>query len=106
MAEESVVDAIVALARSAPSQEHFKAINNELLTLLRGGSASARAMAVKTERGLSAALREEWLTQLPQMLPIISELLEDDDEAVEVQTRKWVREVEEITGESMDSMLQ
>ena len=61
---------------------------------------------MRCERYLTSNLGEEWLALLPEMLPVIAELLEDDDEIVGKETRAWVRAVEEETGESMDSMLQ
>lgn len=40
------------------------------------------------------------------MLPFISELQEDDDEAVEGETLQWIRKVEEVLGERLAPMLQ
>jgi U3 small nucleolar RNA-associated protein 10 len=39
------------------------------------------------------------------MLPVISELLEDDNEEVERECLAWVREIEGVTGESLEGML-
>lgn len=55
---------------------------------------------------MTEALGEEWLGLLSQMLPFIAEAMEDDDEGVEREVRKWVRIIEEILGESISSMLQ
>lgn len=64
-----------------------------------------RLAAVKCEQALTERLGEEWLALLPEMLPYISELMEDDDEAVEQEVRKWVLQIEEILGEKLDDML-
>jgi U3 small nucleolar RNA-associated protein 10 len=48
---------------------------------------------------------EEWLARLPEMLPLISEGMEDEDEEVEAEVRGWVVEIEGILGESLDGML-
>ena len=58
------------------------------------------------ERAVTQGLGFEWLNLLPEMLPVISELLEDDNEDVERDTLAWVREIESITGESLEGMLQ
>lgn len=42
---------------------------------------------------------------LPEMLPGISEALEDEDEEVEREVRSWVSEIEGILGESLEGML-
>lgn len=64
-----------------------------------------RLATIKCERALTAKLGEEWLAMLPEMLPHISELMEDDDENVEREVRKWVLEIEEVLGEKLDDML-
>ena len=40
------------------------------------------------------------------MLPFISELQEDDDEAVERETLRWIKRIEEALGERLGPMLQ
>lgn len=72
-----------------------------------GSDATAvRLAAVRTQISLTHVLGEEWLNLLPEMLPIISETMEDDDEAVEAEVRRWARQIEDVLGESLDSMLQ
>lgn len=98
--------ALTAFASAASSIDHFKTLNSYLLKLMRSETATARLAAVKAERSLTDDLGEEWLALLPEMLPFITELLEDDDEKVERETRLWIRSVEEILGESLEGMLQ
>lgn len=81
-------------------------MNSDLLALFRSTTAATRLMAVKCQRGLTDVLGEDWLVHLPEMLPLITELLEDDDEKVERETRLWIKNVEETVGENLDSMLQ
>lgn len=73
---------------------------------MRSSDANLRLTAVLCERSLTGKLGEDWLAQLYEMLPIITELLEDDDEKVERETRAWIKSAEGILGESLDSMLQ
>ena len=65
----------------------------------------ARVAAVKCQQSLTERLGEDWLALLPEMLPCISELMEDDDENVEGEVRKWVLVIEEVLGEKLDDML-
>ena len=80
-------------------------MNSQILKLMRHNDASARLAAVKMEQALTIKLGEDWLGLLPEMLPFIAELLEDDDDIVEMETRRWIKKVEEILGESLDGML-
>lgn len=97
--------AIVELAASADSQEHHNELNRAVLKHLRSPSASVRLAAVRCEQDLWDRLGEEWLNMLPEMLPFISELQEDDDEVVEKETHRWIVKMESVLGESMEPML-
>jgi len=101
-----LVPTIVELAAAADSSEHHKELNGTILKYMRSESASVRLAAVKCEQAITEKLGEEWLAMLPEMLPFISELQEDDDDIVERETHRWIVSIEEVLGESLDSMLQ
>jgi U3 small nucleolar RNA-associated protein 10 len=103
---QELLPAIVELAAAADSLDHHKELNGAILKHMRSESASVRLAAVKCEQGLTDRLGEEWLSMLPEMLPFISELQEDDDEIVEKETHRWIVKIEGVLGESLDSMLQ
>lgn len=104
--ERELIPAIVELAAAADSSSHHKELNNAILKNLRSETASVRLAAVKCEQELTDRLGEEWLSMLPEMLPFISELQEDDDDVVEKETHRWIVKIETVLGESLDSMLQ
>ena len=103
---QELVPAIVELAAAADSSDHHKELNGAILKHMRSENASVRLAAVKCEQELTDRLGEEWLSMLPEMLPFISELQEDDDEVVEKETHRWIVKIEGVLGESLDSMLQ
>lgn len=103
---EELVPAIVELAAAADSSDHHKELNGMILKHLRSEVSSVRLAAVKCEQALTDRLGEEWLAMLPEMLPFISELQEDDDDVVEKETNRWIVKIEGVLGESLDSMLQ
>lgn len=97
--------ALVELAAAADSQDHHKELNAALLRHLRSEAAGVRLAAVRAEQKLTERLGEDWLAMLPEMLPYISELQEDDDEDVERETQRWIVGIEGILGENLDAML-
>ncbi|KAI0199602.1 armadillo-type protein [Astrocystis sublimbata] len=101
-----LIPAVVELAATADSQEHQKELNSSLLKNLRSEQAPVRLAVVKCQQALTDKLGEEWLSMLPEMLPYISELQEDDDEMVERETNSWILGIETVLGESLDAMLQ
>jgi U3 small nucleolar RNA-associated protein 10 len=103
---QDLTSAIVELAGAADSSEHHRELNGAILKHMRSESANVRLAAVRCEQELTDRLGEEWLSMLPEMLPFISELQEDDDEIVEKETLRWIVKIEGVLGESLDSMLQ
>lgn len=107
MVTENVIPTITDLAAaSSSSLDNHRELNAILLRYMRSDSASTRLATVKCEQALTSKLGEEWLGLLPEMLPFISELREDDDEMVERETQRWIGMVEEVLGESLEGMLQ
>lgn len=101
-----IIPTVVELAAAADSADHHKELNAAILKHMRSETAAVRLVAVKCEQALTDKLGEEWLSMLPEMLPFISELQEDDDEVVEKETHRWIVKIEGVLGESLDSMLQ
>ncbi|KAI9660514.1 MAG: snoRNA-binding rRNA-processing protein utp10 [Bathelium mastoideum] len=104
--KEILIPTIVSLATASSSLEHYKTINSHLLSYIRSQDFKVRLAAVKTERALTERLGEEWLGMLPEMVPYISELQEDDDEVVEKEAHRWIHQIEGVLGEGLDGMLQ
>lgn len=103
----SLVKAIVGLAETVSSPEQYKVINDSLLKHMQESCAvSEKIWAIRTMKSLYGKLGEEWVSMLPQLVPVLAELLEDDDESVEMEVRKnLVPVVEEVLGESLDRYL-
>lgn len=103
---EEVIPTVTELAASTSSADNLRGLNAVLLKHMRAEEVSIRLAAVKCQQSLTKRLGEDWLGLLAEMLPIISELREDDDEVVERETNRWITMMEEILGESLDPMLQ
>lgn len=90
--------AIVELANAAQSEEHFKFINTQVLQHMRSEDAGVRLAAVEAMTELYAKMGEEWLPWLPESVPLIAELMEDDEEDVERAVQRLIVKVEEFLG--------
>ncbi|CAK7263803.1 snoRNA-binding rRNA-processing protein utp10 [Sporothrix epigloea] len=107
LAVEALVPAIVELAKAANAADHQKELNSLLLKRLQHSTNTAERLAlVQCQQALAEEVGEEWLAMLPEMLPLISELQEDSDEAIDRETTRWIHKIEEVLGESLDAMLQ
>ena len=73
----------------------------------------AHTVCVQALNALNAAayvaerawLHEEYLTLLPEMLPFLSELMEDNDGGVEAECQVLLATLEELSGEKPDQYL-
>ncbi len=54
---------------------------------------------------LVGRLSEEYLALLPETLPFLAELLEDAELAVEARAQALVRQLEQLSGESLEQYL-
>lgn len=74
---------------------------------MRSEEAAVRLAAVETLTALYAKLGEDWLPLLPESVPVIAELMEDDEEEVERAVQRLVVKVEEFLGHGeLEAMLQ
>jgi U3 small nucleolar RNA-associated protein 10 len=106
-AEGPVASCLAALARAIARDVLWKPLNHKLLLLTRDSSRNAvRIGAVKVLHKLFQDVGEEYLLLLPECLPFLSELLEDDAEEVTQCTGELIRYIEELSGEKLDTYLQ
>lgn len=96
---ELAIPCITELAAAAQSEEHSKAINSGVLMLMRDEISETRLAAVRAMMGLYSRLGEDWLGLLPETVPFIAELLEDDEETVERECQRLIKRIEEFLGE-------
>ena len=65
-----------------------------------------RIIAIKALHKLFIEVGDEYLLLLPECLPYLSELLEDDAIEIAQLTQEVIRYIEELSGEKLDSYLQ
>lgn len=104
---KALVKAVVALAETVNAQEQYKVINDGIMKHLKDScTVNEKIWGIRTLKGLYAKLGEEWVPMLNPLVPIIAELLEDDDESVVHEvTKNLAPVVEDVLGESLDRYL-
>lgn len=98
--DKVLVKAIVELASVASSSDNFRSMNTQLLQYLRSSNINARLLAIQIQTQLYGRLGENWISTLPQSVPFIAELMEDDDDQVETATAELVRIIDDRLGEN------
>jgi U3 small nucleolar RNA-associated protein 10 len=97
-----LISAITALASATSAADQHKDLNTAILKLMQSEDKNVRLTAVRLERSLTEQLGEEWLVMVPEMMPVLGEVLEDEDADVEKEGREWVSRIEEVLGEGLE----
>ncbi|KAK6346259.1 snoRNA-binding rRNA-processing protein utp10 [Orbilia blumenaviensis] len=100
-----VVPAIGELSMAAHTDDHDKAINSAVLKAMRSEEADVRLVAIKMMEELYERHKEEWIGLLPETMPAIAELMEDDAEEVERGVQRLIVKIEEYYGEKLETLL-
>ncbi|EDW12577.1 HEAT repeat-containing protein 1 homolog [Drosophila mojavensis] len=102
--QQTLTDCIAQLA-AATNDVLWKQLNNQVLLKTRTSTPEVRILAFNTSVAIARKLGESFAPLLPETVPFIAELLEDEHEPVEKNTRTAVQELETILGESVQKYL-
>ncbi|KAL1264046.1 hypothetical protein QQF64_004401 [Cirrhinus molitorella] len=81
----------------------WKVLNYQIMLKTRHSSPKVRFSALVMLLELASKLRENYMVLLPETIPFLAELMEDECEEVEKQVQKVIHEMETILGEPLQS---
>ncbi|KAM4623532.1 HEAT repeat-containing protein 1 [Polymixia lowei] len=81
----------------------WKTLNYQILLKTRHASSKVRFSSLLMLMELAGKLRENYMVLLPETIPFLAELMEDECEEVEHQVQKVIQEMENILGEPLQS---
>uniref|UniRef100_A0A4W3IQ99 HEAT repeat-containing protein 1 n=1 Tax=Callorhinchus milii TaxID=7868 RepID=A0A4W3IQ99_CALMI len=81
----------------------WKPLNYQILLKTRDSLAKVRFSALLMLLELASKLKENYMLLLPEAIPFLAELLEDESEEVENQCQKVIQQLEVILGEPLQS---
>ncbi|XP_034534761.1 HEAT repeat-containing protein 1 isoform X2 [Notolabrus celidotus] len=81
----------------------WKTLNYQILLKTRHTNAKVRFSSLLVLMELASKLKENYMVLLPETIPFLAELMEDECEEVEQQVQKVVQEMENILGEPLQS---
>ncbi|KAL0609241.1 HEAT repeat-containing protein 1 [Plecturocebus cupreus] len=81
----------------------WKPLNYQILLKTRDSSPKVRFAALITVLALAEKLKENYIVLLPESIPFLAELMEDECEEVEHQCQKTVQQMETVLGEPLQS---
>ncbi|ETE69404.1 HEAT repeat-containing protein 1, partial [Ophiophagus hannah] len=81
----------------------WKPLNYQILLKMRHPSPKVRFAALLALLELAEKIRENYMVLLPESIPFLAELMEDECEEVEHQCQKTIQQLEIILGEPLQS---
>ncbi|XP_015877759.3 uncharacterized protein At3g06530 isoform X1 [Ziziphus jujuba] len=103
--DDLLVVCIGQMAVTAGSDLLWKPLNHEVLMQTRSEKIRARILGLRIVKYLLEHLREEYLVFLPETIPFLGELLEDAELSVKSLAQEILKEMESISGESLQQYL-
>jgi U3 small nucleolar RNA-associated protein 10 len=100
----NVVGCLTALAAAAGNEQLWKPLNFAVLEACGHKRSEVRKAGISCLLSIIETIGEEYMVLLPECLPVLSELLEDDDE-IAGMAKECVRQGEELLGESLEDSL-
>lgn len=88
---------------AAADDSQWKSLNYQILLKTRHSDAKVRFSSLLMLTELASRLKENYVVLLPETIPFLAELMEDECEEVEHQVQKVVQEMENILGEPLQS---
>ncbi|KAH8279941.1 hypothetical protein KR054_011740 [Drosophila jambulina] len=95
----------IAQLAVASNDVMWKQLNSQVLLKTRTPTPEVRILAFNSCVAIARKLGESYATLLPETVPFIAELLEDEHQSVEKNTRTAVQELETILGEPVEKYL-
>ncbi|KAJ1644791.1 snoRNA-binding rRNA-processing protein utp10 [Coemansia asiatica] len=93
------------LCAAAGNDAMWKSLNQESMMKSRSDDPAVRVGSLLVLQSLYEKLGEEFLILLPETIPYLAELLEDDNSRVERTTQETIKIIESYLGESLQAYL-
>ena len=101
----SLCPCLVSLACLMGNYTLWKPLNHAVLMCTRDPRSTVRLGALSVVHALFRGLKEQFLVLLPETIPFIAELMEDEDVLVEKECQQVIKTIEKLSGESLDDYL-
>lgn len=103
---QATVSCLAAMAlASGGTDVRWRPLNHAVLMVTRSDHVRARLAALESVMAIANALQEEYLSLIPEALPFLAELLEDEDQTVEAHAATALKRLEELSGEDLKAYL-
>ena len=101
----NVVGCVTSLAAAAGNEQLWKPLNFAVLEACGHKRSEVRKAGISCLLSIIETIGEEYMVLLPECLPILSELFEDNDDEITSMAKECVKLGEDLLGESLSGSL-
>lgn len=101
--QHSVIPCISNLIAAVTDDTLWKDINCQIMLKARHRLPEVRSVCIDTTLAVAERLGENFLPLLPDSIPFLAELMEDEQEEIEQKTRKAIQQMEKYVNEPIES---
>lgn len=98
-ASDIVVPCVAQMAVACTDDTLWKQLNYQILLKTRHSTPMVRMVSLEAVCAVARKLGEGFLPLLPETVPFLAELLEDEEESIETACRRAVQDLEQVLGE-------
>lgn len=103
LCQQYVIPCISNLIAAVTDDTLWKDINCQIMLKARHRLPEVRSMCIDTTLAVAERLGENFLPLLPDSIPFLAELMEDEQEDIEQKTRKAIQQMEKYVNEPIES---
>lgn len=96
---------IPCIAQMASANSEWKTINDTIILKAQGGNSQLQINAMHCLLAMAEKLEKDYLTVIPETMPLFAELMEDSDNNVVKQCHMTLQKMEKAIGESLQVYL-
>eukprot|EP00095_Tigriopus_kingsejongensis_P008024 maker-scaffold1494_size38455-snap-gene-0.15 protein:Tk08024 transcript:maker-scaffold1494_size38455-snap-gene-0.15-mRNA-1 annotation:"hypothetical protein DAPPUDRAFT_192569" len=100
---EGLTSCLAQLALSTEDETHWKYLNYQVLLNLRSSSSKIRFAVLNMITRFVEKKGDDYMGVLPDAVPFLYETMEDEDPEIENASKRLVKRMEEVFGQSVDS---
>jgi len=99
--KEHLLKCLVSFASSTNDVTCWKSLNHQILLKTKSAQAHVRLACLQITQEIYQRMGESYMILIPETIPFLAEILEDDSVEVEQQCQQVIKTIEEISGESL-----
>ena len=99
------IPCIINMAKNMAKVDLWKILHNTILSYFQYDNIYIKKAAINTITSLFHTCKHDYLSLLPQTIPYLAEVMEDEHDEIEVAIQQLIKQIEDLSGEDIQEYL-